>query len=37
MTHDFPFFDPSTYLFVKISVLIILLLIFLAISAAPVV
>jgi hypothetical protein len=37
MTHDFSLFDPSTYLIVKISVLIILLLLFLAISAAPVV
>ncbi len=37
MTHDFPLFDPTTYLIVKISLLIILLLVFLAISAAPVV
>ncbi len=37
MTHDFPLFDPSTYLIVKISVLIILLLVFLTISAAPVI
>ncbi len=37
MTHDFPLFDPTTYLVVKISLLIILLLVFLAIYAAPVV
>lgn len=37
MTHDFPLFDPSTYLIIKISLLILLLLVFLVISAAPVV
>ncbi|AFY46324.1 hypothetical protein Nos7524_0409 [Nostoc sp. PCC 7524] len=35
MTHDFPLFDPNTYLIAKISLLILLLLLFLAISAAP--
>ncbi len=35
MSHDFALFDPNTYLIVKISLLIVMLLIFLAISAAP--
>lgn len=37
MTHNFSLFDPSTYLIVKITLFILALLVFLAISAAPVV
>lgn len=37
MIHEFPLFDSTTYLIVKISVLIFLLLLLLTISAAPVV
>ncbi|BAY67525.1 hypothetical protein NIES23_02990 [Trichormus variabilis NIES-23] len=35
MTHDFPIYDPNTYLIFKISMLVLMLLVLLIISAAP--
>jgi hypothetical protein len=35
MTHDFPIYNPSTYLIFKLSILVLALLVFLVIASAP--